>query len=127
MLSFKEKRAVQKLIEEKLAQLQGDASLSFREKRIIQKDLEEAFAKLQSRVEGQTNEKLQALIDGKYNDESPARFLAVLKEITDELNGDIEPVKPPVIDYIQKNADKASMMLEAATILGDTLTGTGGM
>lgn len=38
------------------------------------------------------NQKLQDLINGKFNDVDPERFLQILRTIVDEI-GDIEPVK----------------------------------
>ena len=100
-LSFKEKRALQKIVQQKLEQLKGGA-LSFKEKRADQKELKDAFSKLKIKIDtGAENEKLKKLLAGDYNDETPEGFLRILKEVIEEI-GDIEPVKPPTISFIEK-------------------------
>jgi hypothetical protein len=102
MLSFSEKRKLQKIVQEGLAGL--DAGLSFAEKRRVQKDIADALAKLNAAIDtGIDNQKLADLIAGKFNGEAPERFLAILKEIVKEIN-DVEPVKEPTIKYIEANA-----------------------
>jgi hypothetical protein len=99
-LSFKEKRTLQKIVKTKLEELKT-GGLAFKEKRAAQKELKAAFSKLKAKVDvGADNKKLQKLLAGKYNGETPERFLAILKLIVDEI-GDIEPVKPPTIAYIK--------------------------
>ena len=118
-LSFKEKQDIRKRISAYLERLDA-GDLPFREKNSIRKSVAELLAKLEAAIEVKPevqNEKLQALIEGKYNDETPAAFLKILKEIVDEIN-DIEPIKPPTIVYVKANAQKASMVLEAARQFG---------
>ena len=103
-LGFKEKRALQKVVAEKQAAL-TEGGLGFRDKREAQKAMQEALAKLSAAVDaGKTSPKLEALIAGKYNGEPPVRFLKILEEVVQELGGDIDPVKEPVIRYIEANA-----------------------
>ncbi len=47
------------------------------------------------------NEKLAALVKGKYDGLEPDAFLNILKTIIDEI-GDVEPVKEPTRKYIEQ-------------------------
>ncbi|MFH1984766.1 MAG: hypothetical protein ABIL58_23240 [Pseudomonadota bacterium] len=110
MLSFSEKRKLQKIVKDGLAGL--DTGLSFSEKRRVQKEIADALAKLNATIDqspdkAAENQKLADLIAGKFNGEEPERFLAILKEIVAEIQ-DIEPVKEPTIRYIEVNKDKAA-------------------
>ena len=115
-LSFKEKRQLQKTVSNRLNDLKS-GDLSFKEKRAAQKELKEAFAKLKVVIETKPeaaarNEKLAALIAGKYDDKSPQEFLDILKEIYDEIN-DIEPLKEPTISYIKKKKGSGEAITES--------------
>ena len=102
-LSFKEKNQIRKQIGLQTAQLEQAEGLTFKEKNRIRKEIGQLLARLEAAIEKKVeNEKLQALIDGKYNSEGPERFLAILKEIVDEIE-DIEPVKEPTIRYIEEH------------------------
>ena len=106
-LSFKERNQIRKQIGQQTAQLDQAGGLTFKEKNQIRKEIGQLLAKLEAAIEKKVeNEKLQALIDGKYNDEKPERFLVILKEIVDEI-GDIEPVKEPTIRYIEEHKEAA--------------------
>lgn len=112
-LSFKEKRAIQKTVRAKIGELKS-GDLSFKEKRAAQKELRAALAKLKVKVDaGHDSEKLRKLVAGDYDSLSPVAFLAVLKEIVDEID-DIEPVKPPTIRYVQAKIDAGQAVLESA-------------
>lgn len=114
-LSFTEKRGLQKAIATNLASLQA-GDLSFTEKRGLQKEIQGAFAKLKAVVDLAPeiqNQKLADLIAGKYTDEPPEVFLKILKEIIEEIN-DVEPVKPPVVAYVEANEDKVNAITESA-------------
>lgn len=110
-ISFKEKRAFQKVVAAKTEELKG-GSLSFKEKRAAQKELKDAFQRLAIKIEqgDAENAKLKALIAGEYNDKPHTEFIVVLDEIVSEI-GDLEPTKPGVIGYCDANQDK---MKEAA-------------
>jgi hypothetical protein len=117
MLGFKEKRALQKVIDDGLGRLQA-SDLSFKDKRALQKEIDAAFVKLNATIDAKPeqaiqNEKLQALIDGKYNGETPAVFLKILKEIIAEINT-VDPVKDPVVKYCDAHVDQAQMIMESA-------------
>jgi hypothetical protein len=101
MLSFTEKRTLQRVVQDKISELEG-AGLSFKEKREAQRALEEALAKLEGAVAPRVNSKLNDLLAGKFTNEEPMRFLAILEEVVNELNGDIEPIKEPTIAYIKR-------------------------
>jgi transcription termination factor NusB len=118
-LSFKEKNDIRKQISAYLVNLEA-GDLPFKEKNTIRKSVAELLARLNEVIDlvpEIQNEKLQALIDGKYNDEPPEFFLRMLKEIIDEIK-DIEPVKPPTIAYVKLNVSKSHMVLENARQLG---------
>jgi len=59
------------------------------------------------------NEKLADLIAGQYNDQKPEDFLLIVRDIIKEIQ-DIEPVKAPVVAYIEANKDKISAVMESA-------------
>jgi len=118
-LSFKEKQDIRKQISTYLEQLDA-GNLPFKEKNEIRKSVAELLAKLEVVIDARPeiqNEKLKALIDGRFNNEPPEAFLKILKDIVDEI-GDIEPIKPPTISYVKANAEKTSMVLEAVRQLG---------
>ena len=101
-LSFKERNAIRKQIGEKLADL-DKTDLSFKERNVIRKQVGELLAQLDEQLDQKPevqNQKLADLIAGKFNDETPVKFLAILKEIVDEIK-DLEPVKAPAIAYIE--------------------------
>jgi acetate kinase len=107
-LSFKERNKIRKQIGQQTAQLEGAEGLTFKEKNRIRKEIGQLLAQLEAEIDKKPevkNEKLTALIAGKYNTEKPERFLVILQEIVDEIQ-DIEPVKEPVIQYIEKYEEK---------------------
>ena len=102
-LGFKEKRDLQKIVAEKQTAL-TEGGLGFKDKREAQKAMQDALSKLNAAVDaGKTSPKLQELLDGKYDNEPPLRFLKLLEDVVKELDGDVQPVKPKVVDYIKKN------------------------
>lgn len=106
-LNFREKMKIQKAITSVLEALESDSNLSFREKIKLQKDLETSFKKLEAELDkkpGIENETLSDLLAGKYNDKTPEEFLFIVQEVTHEIK-DIEPVKEPVVKYINENQD----------------------
>ena len=108
-LSFKERNKVRKQVGLQTARLEDTDGLSFKEKNGIRKEVGQLLAQLEAAIDKNPqveNEKLQALIEGKYNKEKPERFLAILKEIVDEIR-DIEPVKEPTIKFIEMNQEAA--------------------
>lgn len=110
MLSFAEKRKLQKIVKDGLEGL--DAGLSFAEKRLVQKEIADALAKLNAAIDtkpdlASENQKLADLIAGKFNDVLPERFLAILKEIVREINT-VDPVKEPTVKYIEVNKEEAA-------------------
>lgn len=108
-ISFKEKRALQKIVAGKMEDLKG-GSLSFKEKRVAQKELKAAFEKLDVKIdqaEGDStqNAKLKALLAGEYNDKPHTEFIVILDEIVAEIEG-LEATKPGIIGYCEANQDK---------------------
>jgi len=112
-ISFKEKRALQKIVAAKTEELKS-GSLSFKEKRVAQKELKDAFGRLSVKIDQQKgdveNAKLKALLAGDYNDKPHAEFIVILDEIVSEIGG-VEETKPAIIGYCEANQDK---MKEAA-------------
>lgn len=103
-LSFSEKRALQRTVQEKIQQLET-GSLSFQEKRAAQRSLEESLAKLEERASSNHSSKLDDLVAGKFNALEPMPFLSVLEEIVKELGGVIDPVKDPACEYVRLHQD----------------------
>lgn len=111
-----EKRTLQRTVQEKIEGLEG-SSLNPREKRQLQTALDEALSKLlgEGQAEKQKTGKLDDLIAGKFNHLSPQEFLRILEEVVQEVGGDIEPIKPPAVNYIEANQN---MILESALFTG---------
>jgi len=105
-LSFKERNQIRKQIGAKLSELEA-GTLSFKEKNAVRREIGELLKQLDEKLDtgaGDENQKLKDLISGKFDDETPIRFLSILKEIVDEIK-DVEPVKPPTIRYIEKRIE----------------------
>ncbi len=116
-LSFKEKRELTKIVTAKTVEIQN-GGLSFKEKRAATKALNDAVVKLNGKIENMeagtaTPPLLQDLLDGKFNDLTPIRFIAKLEEINKELDS-IDPMKPGVIGYIEHQQGKG--VLESASL-----------
>lgn len=126
-LGFKEKRELQRIVSDKQAAIET-GGLGFKDKREAQKALQDALEKLGAAIDagkGEGNTKLADLIAGKFNDLAPLAFLKVLEEVVRELNGDIEPVKPPVISYIEANAGSIMESAEAMAAFQGILESAG--
>jgi len=116
-LSFKQKRELQKVVAAKMDELKA-GNLSFKEKRVAQKELKDTFEKLSVKIKEKDtgeNEKLRELVAGKYNNLKPLEFVGVLKEIVSEIK-DVEPIKPPTINYCDANQDKMVKDADAAVM-----------
>ena len=108
-LSFKERNQIRKQVGLQTARLGDAEGLTFKEKNGIRKEVGQLLAQLEAAIDKNPevkNEKLQALIKGEYNKEKPEKFLAILKEIVDEIR-DVEPVKEPTIKFIETNQEAA--------------------
>lgn len=113
-IGFKEKRSLQKIVSEKQKDLM-EGGLSFKDKRAAQKAMQDALVKLNAKVEeGKTSPTLEKLIAGEYDNLTPIKFLAMLEKAVKELDGDIEPVKPPAISFIEKNRSDIDTITESA-------------
>lgn len=103
MLTFAEKRALTKIVSVKTAELQA-GGLSFTEKRAATKALNEAVAKLTgATTTGKASPLLDDLLAGKFDELEPFAFLAKLEDVVNELEGDVEPVKAPVLKYMDSH------------------------
>jgi len=114
-LNFKEKRALQKIVSAKQAEL-SEGGLKFKEKREAQKALNDALKKLTSKeIDTKGSKTLEKLIAGDYDSLPPIRFLSMLEKATKEIGGDIEPVKSSAIRYIDTNTtDSLDVITESA-------------
>jgi ATP-dependent protease ClpP protease subunit len=132
MLSFTEKRSLQKTVATNLTGLAA-GGVAFQDKRRMQKEISDAIVKLGEKAlevvppvdplnpviepvepkTEQTNQRLADLIAGQYNTLEPLAFLGILKDISVEIN-DFEPLKDPAIKYIEANQDKAGAIMESA-------------
>lgn len=102
-LEFKEKRKLTKLVHAKVQELNG-GGLSFKEKRTTTKMLIAAVEKLKGAVNKVASETLEKMLNGDFYKYTPVRFLAKMKKVVKELGGKVEPLKPPVLKYIDLNA-----------------------
>jgi len=116
-LSRKERMIIKSQINDYMAKL-DEITLPRKERMSYKAQINELLAKLDAAIDlapeaANQNQKLADLIAGKFNAEPPEGFLKILKEIIEEIN-DIEPVKPPVINYIDANQDKVNAIMESA-------------
>ena len=112
-LSVREKLQLQKIVREKQAALE-QGGLKVREKLEAQKAMREALEKLLVKVEdGAENELLKALLNGDFNNLAPLPFIEKLREVVASLDGDIQPVKAPVVSYIEHQINAGNLVLES--------------
>lgn len=114
-LSFKEKNQLKKQVGSYLKQL-DTADLSRKERNGIKKEIGLALKKLDESINlaAGGNPELDRLVAGEFNHLPPEEFLQKLKEITDSLGGDIEPIKPPTVAYIEKRLGEAVVLESVA-------------
>lgn len=118
-LSFKEKRALQQEIQIGFAEL--DKKPDFKTKRALQKRLADAFARLEGKIIGTTQSLLDQLLAGNFLKEKPLKFLNIIKNILEELNGNIQPVREPVIAYLKAHHNAQEGVFESVYSGGDSL------
>lgn len=115
-LSVREKLTLQKIVREKQAALE-QGGLKVREKLEAQKAMREALEKLLVKVEaGGGSPLLEALLRGDFNSLTPIAFIGKLREVVDSIGGEIEPVKPGVIGFVESKAANGELILEAITV-----------
>lgn len=112
MLSRKEKNELKKQIGELLKGLSGDLSRkdkndAKREIGALMKRLGEAAGGVEQAPEPTTSPDLERLIAGDFDDLDVDPYLAKITEISDAMGGDIEPLKEPMIRYIEKRLETA--------------------
>jgi ATP-dependent protease ClpP protease subunit len=113
-LSFKETRQLTKLVNSKIDEINA-GGLSFKEKRAATKALNDAVEKLTAKgLDTSSSPTLEKLLAGEYDKLPPIRFLAMLEKAVKEVDGDIEPIKQPVIRFIDKNRPKVDQVMESA-------------
>lgn len=101
MLSFSEKRSLQRIVQDRLVDLES-GTLSFQQKRAVQRELEDALNRLTG---GKTSSGslYDALVSGKFLHESPLKFLSILNKVAGEVGNDANKVHEPVLAYIETN------------------------
>lgn len=108
-LSFSEKRGLQKEVQTCLASL-GDKP-DFKAKRSLQKQLAEALAKLGAET-GKTESLVDQFLANKFVHEAPNKFFSIFTKVYGLVQGQLENIKQPIIDYIKSN--ESLMILESA-------------
>lgn len=116
-LSFKEKRTLQQEIQIGFAEL--DKKPDFKTKRALQKRLADAFARLEGKIIGTTQSLLDQLLAGNFLKEKPLKFLNIIKNVLEELNGNIQPVREPVIAYLKAHHNAQEGVFESVCSGGD--------
>jgi hypothetical protein len=112
-LSVREKLQLQKIVREKQAALEH-GGLKVREKLEAQKAMREALEKLLVKVEsGAGNELLKSLLKGDFNSLAPLPFIEKLREVVASLEGDIGPIKPGVVNFIEYKISAGELVLES--------------
>lgn len=71
------------------------------EKLKLAKEIKAVRAQITGKA-GSIISRLEELIKGKFDNLAPPKFIALVREISEETN-DFESVKQPVINYVQKN------------------------
>jgi len=119
-LSFKEKRALQQEIQVCFSSLENNPG--FKEKRNLQKQLAEAFGKLEGKAVKLSQSLYEQLVAGKFLQESPLKFLAILKQVITEIGDNAKMLHEPVIAYFSAH-NKNGIFESAEEINLDILTG----
>lgn len=109
-LSFSEKRGLQKEVQTCLASL-GDKP-DFKTKRSLQKQLAEALAKLGAGTAGKSESLVDQFLANKFIREAPNKFFSIFTKVYGLVQGQLENIKQPIIDYIKSN--ESLMILESA-------------
>lgn len=113
-LSVREKLTLQKIVREKQAALE-QGGLKVREKLEAQKAMREALEKLLVKVDaGGQSPLLEALLRGEFNSLTPIAFIGKLREVVDSIGGEVNPVKPGVIGFVEAKAANGELILETA-------------
>lgn len=113
-LSFKEKRTLTKVVNAKVEEL-NTGGLSFKGKRKATKSLNDAVKKLSKKeIDVKGSKTLEKILSGAFDSLPPIKFLAMLEKATNELGGDIEPIKEATVKYIEKNIDSEDLITESA-------------
>lgn len=121
-LSFKEKRALTKVVHAKVKLLES-GGLTFKEKRTATKELNEAVKKLGAQLGAIRSSKLlDKLVAGDFNKLAPLPFIAKVREVVESIGNDVKPVLPPVIEYVALNKGNIGIMesaiLESVQMMG---------
>lgn len=105
-LSFKEKRALQKIVSEKLVALRG-GTLSFKEKREAQRVVKDALSKLKVKTPGSTpsSSPFDDLIAGHHNGLAVADFIEKLKAAYSQ-EDDLEKAREAALVYYDSRQEE---------------------
>jgi|GEM_PF-4406245 len=130
MLTFTEKRNLQKIVTTNLSALTA-GGVSFSDKRKLQKETTEALAKLgEKAVEPvinpeptpEINPRLAALLAGNYNNMEPQAFITLVGQIVEEIK-DVQAVKPGILAYVAAAKADGRITESAAQELLETARG----
>ncbi|SKA52939.1 hypothetical protein [Photobacterium toruni] len=100
MLTGIQKLQLAKQLKQLRSQIKSN-SIKGIEKLNLAKEIKAIRAQITGKVKKLTS-RLDDLIKGKYDNLTPPKFIALVREISEEEN-DFESVKNPVINYVQKN------------------------
>ena len=130
MLTFTEKRNLQKIVTTNLSALTA-GGVTFSDKRKLQKETTEALAKLgEKAVEPvinpeptpEINPRLAALLAGNYNNMEPQAFITLVGQIVEEIK-DVQAVKPGILAYVAAAKADGRITESAAQELLETARG----
>lgn len=102
MLGIKEKITLQRAVQEGIKSLKAGIK-DIRERITTQRRVKEALDRLKGNTANGSQSLFEQLVAGKFLKEAPARFLAILKKVVAEVNGNIQMIQEPVIAYLAEH------------------------
>ena len=124
-LSLRDKIALQRQVKENLDTLKAGVS-NLRERISLQRQVKEGLDKLRGTTTQPEKSDYQRLLDGEYDNLSPLKFYAKVKEICsaeitarwdrlrDTVKDDVALSKEPIINYFAKYFDPATDSMKTA-------------
>ena len=124
MLGIKEKLALQRAVKEGIDKLKAGIK-DIRQRLATQREVMEALDKLKGKSSAGSPSLFDQLLAGKFLQETPIKFLSILKKVIAEINGNVQPVREAVIAYLRAHHNAQTGIFESAD--GNPLAGMGAL
>lgn len=105
MLGIKEKLALQKSVKEGIDKLKAGIS-DLRARLALQKEIKESLDKLKGKT-GKIDNLVEQFLAGKFIKEKPNKFFSIFMKVYGLVQGKLDDLKKPIIDYIKANKPDA--------------------